>query len=390
MTGRTRLTFLALAALGTVLAVFQLVLVLQTWSDPIANAYYWRLAALFQGIAGVVYTVVGLVIVRRRPEIVIGWLVSAIGLAILVYHSISEYAVRGLLVEAVPIAGASEAALLSQTTWSLAFGPIPILFLLYPTGRLLSRKWIWAAVAAALGMVLIAGVSTVALWPYRDLGAELLNLEDTVINERVEVLFTAGLALLSAALAASFASLIVRWRRSSGIVRLQLKWLLLGGLVVCVQSVTAFFEGVGVIYEVLLLAGLIALPAAIAVAVLRYRLFEIDRIISRTVTYGLVTALLVLVYLASVFLLRLVFPIEGQLAVAGSTLATAALFNPVRRRVQDVVDHRFNRTGYDAEQTLNAFTNRLRDQVDLEALSDEINLVARDTMQPAMLSIWLR
>src|SRR5688572_1339337 len=189
MSRRTRLTFLALAALGTLLAVFQLVLVLQTWSDPIANAYYWRLAALFQGIAGIVYTAVGLLIAWRRPQIVIGWLVAAIGLGILVYQSISEYAVRGLLVEAVPIAAASEAALLSQTTWSLAFGPIPILLLLYPTGRFVSKEWIWAAAAAVLSMVLIAGVSTVALWPYRDLGVDLLNLEDTVVNERVEVLF---------------------------------------------------------------------------------------------------------------------------------------------------------------------------------------------------------
>ena len=390
MTGRTRLAFFALAAVGAMLTAVQLILVLQTWSDPDANAYYWRLAALFQGIAGVVYTAVGLMIVRRRPQIVIGWLVAAIGIGILVYQSMSEYAVRGLLVETVPIPGASEAALLSQTTWSLAFGPIPILLLLYPTGRLVSKKWIWAAVASVLAMVLIAGVSTVAMWPYRDLGAELLNLEDTVVNERVAGLFTAGLVLLSAALAASFVSLIVRWRRSSGTVRLQLKWLLLGGLVLCAQSVTAFFEGVGVIYEVLLLAGLIALPTAIAVAILRYRLFEIDRIISRTVTYGLVTALLVLVYLGSVFMLRLLFPVQGQLAVAGSTLATAALFNPIRRKVQNVVDHRFNRANYDAEQTLSAFTNSLRNQVDLEALSDGINLVARDTLQPVTVSVWLR
>ncbi len=390
MTERTRLAFVTLVVLGMLLAAAQFVLVLQTWSDPVANAYYWRLAALFQGIAGIVYIGVGLMIVRRRPQIVIGWLVAAIGLGILVYQCITEYAVRGLLVESVPLAGSNEAALLSQTTWSLAFGPIPILLLLYPTGRLISKRWIWAAAAAVLSIVLIAVVSTVALWPYRELGADLLDLEDTVMNERVELLFTTGLALLSASLAASFASLIVRWRRSSGIVRLQLKWLLLGGLVVSIQALTVFFQGGGVIYEILLLAGLIALPAAIAIAILRYRLFEIDRIISRTVTYGLVTALLVLIYLGSVFMLRLLLPVEGQLAVAGSTLATAALFNPIRRRVQNVVDHRFNRANYDAEQALGAFADRLRNQVDLEALSDEINLVARDTLQPVTVAIWLR
>ena len=390
MTGRTRLAFSTIAALGALLAALQFILVIQTWSDPVANAYYWRLAALFQGIAGIVYTALGLVIAWRRPRLVIGWLVSAIGLGILVYQCISEYALRGLLVESVPLVGATEAALLSQTTWSLAFGPIPILLLLYPTGKLLSKRWIWAGAAAVLAMVIIAVVSTVALWPYRHLGADLLSLEDTVLDERVNLLFTVGLILLSSALAASFASLIVRWRRSSGIVRLQLKWLMLGGLLVCGQSVTVFFPGSGVIYEILLLTGLIALPTAIAVAMLRYRLFEIDRIISRTVTYGVVTAVLVLVYLGSVFVLRLLLPVEGQLAVAGSTLATAALFNPIRRRVQDLVDRRFNRARYDAEHTLSAFTNRLRNQVDLDALSEEINTVARDTLQPAMVSIWLR
>lgn len=390
MSGRTWLGIGVIAALGALLAVGQFVLVAQTWSDPVANAYYWRLAALFQGVAGIVYTALGVVIVWRRPRVVIGWLVAAIGLGILIYQSVSEYALRGLLVESIPLAGANEAAVLSQTFWALAFGPIPILLLVYPTGRLVSKAWVWAAVAAVLAMIVIAGLSTVALWPYRHVGADLLYLEDSDLDEQVSLVFTAGLILLFSSLAASFASLLVRWRRSSKIERLQLKWLMLGGLVISAQAITVFFEADGVFYEVLLLGGLIALPTAIALAMLRYRLFEIDRLISRTVTYGLVTALLVLVYLGTVFVLRLVFPVEGDLAVAGSTLATAAVFSPIRRRVQDAVDHRFNRASYDAEQALSAFTKRLRNEVDLNALNDEINLVARDTVQPATISIWLR
>ena len=196
MTGRTRLAFVAVALLGALLAGIQFVLVLQTWSGPVANGYYWRLAALFQGIAGIVYTTVGLVIARRRPQIVVGWLVATIGLGILTYQSISEYALRALLVESVPLAGANEAALLSQTTWSLAFGPIAILLLLYPTGRLVSRGWMWAGVAAALAMVTIAGIGTLVLWPYRQAGAELLNLDDSLINDRVAPMFNVGLILL--------------------------------------------------------------------------------------------------------------------------------------------------------------------------------------------------
>jgi hypothetical protein len=390
MIGRTWLGLGVIAALGALLAVGQFVLVFQSWSDPVANAYYWRLAALFQGVAGIVYTALGVVIVWRRPRVVIGWLVAAIGLGILIYQSVSEYALRGLLVESIPLTGANEAAVLSQTFWALAFGPIPILLLVYPTGRLVSKVWLWAAAGAVLAMIVIAVLSTVALWPYRHLGADLLNLEDTDLDEQVSLVFTGGLILLFSSLAASFASLLVRWRRSSKIERLQLKWLMLGGLVISAQAITVFFEVDGVLNEVLLLGGLIALPTAIALAMLRYRLFEIDRLISRTVTYGLVTALLVLVYLGTVFVLRLVFPVEGDLAVAGSTLATAAVFSPIRRRVQDAVDHRFNRASYDAEQALNAFTKRLRNEVNLSALSDEINLVARDTVQPATISIWLR
>jgi len=162
MTGRTWLGLGVIAVLGAVLAGVQFVLVFQTWSDPVANDNYWRLAALFQGLAGIIYTTLGVVVVWRRPRLVVGWLVAAIGIGILLYQFFFEYALRGLLVESVPWPGAGEAAVLSQTTWALAFGPIPILLLVYPTGRLLSKRWIWAGWFALLGVVLIAGVPR---WP---------------------------------------------------------------------------------------------------------------------------------------------------------------------------------------------------------------------------------
>jgi len=265
-----------------------------------------------------------------------------------------------------------------------------MLLLLYPTGRLVSRRWLWAGVTTVLSIVIIAGLSTAALWQYRDRGASLLDVEESTLDARVELLFNIGLILLMVGLGGAFVSLVVRWRRSEPIVRLQLKWLLFGGLVMCVQVGTVFTEGAPVVFEVLLLLGLTALPTSIAVAILRYRLFEIDRIISRTVTYAVVTALLVAAYLGSVFVLRSLLPVQGQLAVAGSTVATAALFNPVRRRVQRFVDRRFNRSGYDAERTLMAFTDRLRGQVDLEALNDAVHFATRDTVEPASVSIWVR
>src|SRR5690606_1587550 len=168
-----------------------------------------------------------------------------------------------------------------------------------------------------------------------------------------------------------------------------------GRIILCLQSAIVLtplddLPFANVVGEVLLLLGLLTLPFAIAVAVLRYRLYEIERIISRTVTCGVVTALVVAVYLVTVFLLRLVMPVEGQLAVAGSTLATAALFNPLRRRVQELVDRHFNRDRYDAERILSSFTGRLRNRSDLDEVSRDLAEVTQRTVQPMSVALWLR
>jgi cytochrome b subunit of formate dehydrogenase len=239
-------------------------------------------------------------------------------------------------------------------------------------------------------------IDSILLMEYRSLGSELLFLDEVegAVPPLAALVF-AILGFLLVAFAVGLVSMFVRWRRGDTIERLQIKWLGVAGVLLLTQAVLATFgvadSGVwNLATEIVLLMSLIALPFAIAVAVLRYRLFEIDRIISRTVTYGLVTGLLVLIYLGSVFVARLVLPVEGELAVAMSTLATVALFNPLRRRVKATVDRRFNRSRYDADRTLASFTGRLHDQIDLTDLTRDLHALVARTVQPSTISFWLR
>ncbi|MGH3100133.1 MAG: hypothetical protein ACRDPU_04035, partial [Thermoleophilia bacterium] len=191
-------------------------------------------------------------------------------------------------------------------------------------------------------------------------------------------------------LVVSLACVVLRFRSSTGIERQQLRWVVAGAA----GAVVGLFGGAlapqRTLVSSVLYAGVLCVPVAVAVAVLRYRLWDLDRLISRTVTYAVVTALLVLPYLAIVAAIPRLAEGSGSLAVAAATLAVAALFQPLRRRVQDLVDRRFNRRRYDAARTLDAFAARLRDQVDLDALEGELLGVVDQTMQPTQASLWLR
>lgn len=389
-----KVAFLSVASLGTVLAAAQFFLIGLNWSSAQAEAYYWRPAALAQAVIAVVYMAVGSYVAWRRPDNIVGWLVALIGLGGAGYQTVSEYAVHTLVVRPGVWPWGSEAGVLTQVTWILPFAVIPMLLLVYPTGRLLSRWWVLPAAVGGLGAAVIL-LSSIPLWQLRNIGPGLLFMDDDVAPAAGDALLTGGLLLYATALVAGVASAVVRWRRAETVERLQMQWLLVAGFILCVQSVIVLtplddFFLASVISEVLLLLGLLALPFAIAVAVLRYRLYEVERIISRTVTYGVVTALVVAVYLVTVFVLRLVMPVEGQLAVAGSTLATAALFNPLRRRVQAVVDRHFNRDRYDAERILSTFAGRLRNRSNLDEVSRDLAEVAQRAVQPISVSIWLR
>jgi hypothetical protein len=344
-----------------------------------------------------VFATVGAAILARRPGNRIGWLCWAVGFTISVSFLGSKQ------VWAVLAANQDRSSIwvllpqLGTMAWlGTLLGLLPFLILLFPTGRLLSPRW--RPVAWATGLVVGLYLTARLLTPGpvdRDLPDNPLGVESGQgFLELAQTL--AGIAAPVLALAV-LASLVLRFRRARGEERQQLKWLTYGVafFALVIPTLGPVFERVPspVVGPVFFALAVSMIPIAIGVAVLKYRLYEIDRVINRTLVYVLLTVLLGAVYTAGVFGLgRLLNPVTGEsaLAVAASTLAVAALFQPARRRVQAVVDRRFNRRRYDAARTVEAFSARLRDQVDLDTLSAELLTVVDQTMQPTRASLWLR
>jgi hypothetical protein len=257
--------------------------------------------------------------------------------------------------------------------------------LVFPDGRLPSPRWRWAAWLAGAGVaVMTLGMVASTLGdPVR------IALSEEEPGGLPGLVLDVSVIAAAASFLAALVSLAQRWRRARGNEREQLKWVAFAaGLALVANIVLQIFQlpGLG-------LVGVVLVPVGAAVAILRYRLYDIDRIISRTLGYGLLTALLGLVYVAGVFVSGRLLNPGGKpsgLAVAASTLAVAALFQPARRRVQAAVDRRFNRARYDAARTVAAFSARLRDQIDLDTLSTELLAVVDQTMEPTQVSFWLR
>ena len=354
------------------------------------------LAVLAEGAARALafplgYATVGLVLTRRRPANPIGWLYAAAGL--LWSLGIPGDAWLGQLVSdhrPLPLA-AQVTAVYGEFNWVPAtILGVTLPALLVPDGRLRSRRWRPVAAAAVAAAVLALVGSVLA--PAR--------LEDTSIANPfglagpagavAAALAGAGTLLWMATMVASLACVVLRFRSSVGVERQQLRWVAAGA----VAAVAGLLAGTAVpqrtVISSILYAMVLCIPLAVAVAVLRYRLWDLDRLVSRTVTYAVVTALLVVPYLLIVPAAGRLVQGAGSLAVAAATLAAAAAFAPLRRRVQGLVDRRFNRRRYDAARTVEAFAARLRDQVDLDALSAELLAVVDHTMQPVGASLWLR
>jgi hypothetical protein len=267
---------------------------------------------------------------------------------------------------------------------------------LFPTGRPPSPRWRWVSWLAGIGNLLFI-VSYLSVWPRR--GVALLGIRSPEPTGGLMVPYTVGTAAAMVAVLAGAVSLVVRFRRARGVERQQLKWLAYAGaLAVLGFPLLVAAEGVirppELVADVAAAVLILPIPVAVSVAVLRYRLYDIDRLINRTLIYGLLTALLGAVYAGLVLVLGQLFGGIGteppSWAVAGATLAVAALFQPARRRIQAIVDRRFNRRKYDAARTIEAFSARLRDKVDLDALAAELLTVANQTMQPTTVSLWLR
>jgi hypothetical protein len=342
------------------------------------------------------FATVGAVVLARRPGNRIGWLCWAIGFNI----TVAFWGGKQVWVVLANQGRSSAWALLPQlgimAYLGTLLGLVPFLVLLFPTGRLLSRRW--RPVAWAIGVVLGLYLTALLLTPGPiDLGVRD-NPENPLGVEAAEGLLrlvqTSTGVVAPALVLAALASVVVRFRRARGEERQQLKWF---AFVVAADLVLflGVAERVGPVLGPLVFAvGLSLIPIAIGVAVLKYRLYDIDRIINRTLVYGLLTALLAAVYAGVVLVL---VQLSGGIgttppswAIAGATLAAAALFQPARRRIQAVVDRRFNRRKYNTAKTIEAFSTRLRDQLDLDTLSTEVLAVVDQTMEPTQVSLWLR
>ena len=351
------------------------------------------------------YSVIGAIIASRLPDHPIGWICCGIGLTGAVEHFSSEYAIYALLAHPEALAGGKAMLWLCIWVWIVMFGLIVYLILLFPSGRLPSSRWRWFAwlsVALTLLAVVLMAISP-------DAALDVLGSSDNVHIFLPNPLGIEGLPnlyrpvqtlVLAMGLVAA-TSVVVGRRGARGIERQQIKWLLYASAIFFVGNVlknTVFSPLGGVSWGLLVGYLLVAVgglggPIAIGIAILRYRLYEIDTLINRTLVYGSLTVTLVALYFGVIVMLQRVFVIvtgeQSTLAVVASTLLIAALFNPLRRCIQFFIDKRFYRRKYDARKTLEAFSAKLRDETDLGTLNAELVGVVRETMQPAHVSLWL-
>lgn len=342
----------------------------------------------------VLFTILGVIMGTKVPENRLYLLFLWIGAALLTANWAEVLKPSGppddpSSVEALAIIWAN------ASDWVGLFIPLALLMHLFPTGEFLSRRWRWARWAALIGAltVVVAETAPREVYPYGPDGKDWtipnpLGFMESATMEAPPFVFILGLTVLPLILG-GLPAMVVRYRRSGRMVKSQIKWVLLSLLLfVLVGLMPAMFFDV---YGMNLVATIVFVPISIALAITRYRLYDIDRILSRSVAYALVVGLLAVIYLGgAVWLPTQVLGEQSPVFVAGTTLAIAALFNPVRRRIVAWVDRRFNRSRYDAERVVAQFRHDLRDRVDLERLSKDSLEVVDQTFQPSSMGIWLR
>jgi len=375
----------ALAGLILALSLVLIPLALTAGQNPLA-------AGGPQVVVAVSFAAVGLVIARHRPANPIGWLMLGLAVGLLIYADAGLYDVIGYrLGHRLPLAPA--VLFLYQVTEPM-LGLLPLIILLFPDGRLPSPRWRWvlrgyliAAAADVLAQVLMSVYAIAWHRTQVDADGQLV-----LASQRYGVVFVPAALIFFALWVLAVGYQVVSWRRSAGEARQQRNWLMAGGAAALVSFIAGGLIGAaGGVWAVVggvALAGIAALPAGMGVAILKYRLYEIDRIISRTLAYAIVTGLLVGVYAGLVLLARQVFSANSPVAVAASTLAVAALFSPARRRVQRVVDRRFNRVRYDADRMVEAFAVRLNDTTDLDRVRADLTSMVSQALEPAHVTLW--
>jgi hypothetical protein len=390
----------ALCALSLALTALSLLLLTLNLSYPKTHIYEpW----LDNTPTAVLYPTVGAIVASRRPENPVGWLLCLYGLAISISYFCAEYAIYVLLAE--PNSLPAGEAMVWIVSWVLPIinGLTVFYILLFPTGRLPGRRWRWLGwltVAFVVVGVILAAFSSGALLGILGPIQNPLGIEGFSNAYYKAVLFIMAPLLTAAAALAVF----IRLRRAIGVERQQIKWFAYAAVATVSATILAYiipgvidtplwFERVGFALNI---AFIPAIPIAIGIAILRYRLYEIDTLINRTLVYGSLTVTLALIYFGGVTATQTIFRAltgqqeQPQLLIVASTLVIAALFNPLRRRIQSFIDRRFYRSKYDARKTLEAFSAKLRDETDLDALRDDLVGVVRGTMQPAHVSLWLR
>jgi len=359
---------------------------------------YW----LVNTIIAISFSIVGGVMAPRLPpRNPIGWIFCTIGLVAGMRVFVAEYAIVTLLAEpgTLPgmLRGGEALAWISSWLWVVHIGLFVFLAFLFPDGHPPTARW--RPFGWLVAGVIVVGTVSVALWPETAAGFDLVNhplgieVATDTLNPVETLLYGLGLVAMS--------SMLVRLRRSKGVERHQIKWFAYAVTVLATSAILAYVvsESMGVVWlgwvsTVLVIVSVVGLPAAVGIAILRYRLYNIDVLINRTLVYGSLTAVLVAVYLGGVVLFQELFRTltgqASQLGIVASTLAIAALFNPLRHRIQGFIDRRFYRRKYDARKTLEAFSSKLREETDLDTLSDDLEGVIRETMQPSHVSLWLR
>ena len=382
------------------LATIDLVLVALNSSHPdVRIPEPW----LAHAVSAVAFSSVGAVVGSRRPENPIGWLFCAIGLFAAIVLLSSEYAAYALLAQPNSLPGGLAMVWIRAWAWVPYLGLFVLLFLVFPDGWPPTPALRWFSGFVLFVIAYGTPLAAFSPGPIDAIGGAVENplgmepLRGVGTNSAVgpveSVLYVLGIV--------AAASLFARMRRARGVEREQIKWFAYATVVLVGGAVLAFtvseatgLRWLGELGLVLTMVGLAGLPLAIGIAVLRYRLYNIDRIINRTLVYGSLTTMLLAVYFGGIVVLQRLFVLltgeRSTLAVVASTLVIAALFTPLRRRIQGFIDRRFYRRKYDTRKTLEAFSAQLRNETDLGALSDDLVEVVRETMQPAHVSLWLR
>src|SRR5215204_7531705 len=385
----------SLWALTVGLTALSLLLLVLNLSHPDTHVYdYW----LENTLSAVLFSTVGAIVASRRTENPVGWLFCLLGLAFSIGHSSSQYAIYAQLARPDLLPAGQALAWISSWILPPIIGLQVFSFLLFPTGRLPSRRWMWLTWLTVASAVVGTISSAFAFGANAGLGP----VQNPLGIEGFSNVYEAVLTFLTLLNVAAGFSPFTRLRRAGGVERQQIKWFAyaaaatVGGLVLAYMipnsiDTPPWFERAG---YALLIATTPAIPVSIGIAILRYRLYDIDRIINRTLVYGALTVSLALVYFGGVLslqgLLRALTGQESQLAIVASMLAIAALFNPLHRRIQASIDRLFYRRKYDAAKTLDEFSSKLRDETDLDALNSDLVKVVRDTMQPQHVTLWLR